>query len=268
MKLCVIVPAYNASSTLQKLLDSLLHYTTSILVVDDGSEDTTAAIAASFAAKGVALIRRSSNKGKGAALRTGMAWALEQGFDAAATMDSDLQHAPEDLPGLVAVFEKEKLDLLIGSRLHNQADMPKSRRIGNRFSSWAASYYCYQKIFDCQCGYRLYRLASYKKMFSELTLTRFDFESEVLLRASMNLLRIGFAPITVIYPKDTLHKSFYRPWLDTMRIIKLAGKELLRRLFTASGRNEIKNLKKYVKNCSDWPRYYQLPGAGQKNSLG
>lgn len=267
MKVCVVVPAYNASSTLQQFLESLLPYNKFIVVVDDGSDDETFAIAKKYQQQNFKILRHDYNRGKGAALRTGLDWALENNFDAAVTMDSDLQHAPEDLPGLLEVFERKKLDILVGSRLHDQQDMPRSRRLGNWFSSWAATLYCHQKIFDCQCGYRIYRLKTCKQMLEELKLERFDFESEVFLRAAANLLRIGFAPITVIYPQDAVHKSFYRPWMDTLRIINMAGKEILRRTFTPTGRRELTKLKNYVKSCSDWPRYYQLPGPGKTKSL-
>jgi glycosyltransferase involved in cell wall biosynthesis len=268
MKVCVVVPAYNASTTLQQLLAALLPYDKKIVVVDDGSDDKTSVIAEKFAAHNVTLLRHGKNRGKGAALRTGLSWASENGFDAVVTMDSDLQHSPADLPGLLEIFDKHTLDLLIGSRLHDQQDMPKSRRLGNWFSSLAGTKWCHQKIYDSQCGYRIYRLASFEKTISELKLNRFAFESEVLIRASLNLLRIGFSPISVIYPGDALHTSFYRPWLDTFTIIYLGGKAFLRRTFLPAGRRELNELKKYVKSCSDWPRYYQLPGTGKKNSLG
>ncbi len=268
MNVCVVIPAYNASATLQKLLELLLPHDKKIVVVDDGSDDETDEIAETFINKNITVLRHETNRGKGAALRTGISWASEEGFDAVISMDSDLQHSPEDLPSLLEVFEKNQLDLLIGSRLHDQRDMPKSRRLGNWFSSLATTWYCQQQIFDSQCGYRIYRLANFKKTFSELKLKRFDFETEVLARASMNLLRIGFSPISVIYPSDVLHKSYYRPWLDTFSILYFGVKAFLRRTFLPSGRREFKELKGYVKSCSDWPRYYQLPGSGKKNSLG
>ena len=268
MKVCVVVPAYNAAATIAQLLESLLPFDLPILVVDDGSADETSARAEAFADRGVSLIRHPENRGKGAALRSGLFMAIEQGFDAAVSMDSDLQHAPADLPGLLAVFEQEKLDLLIGSRLHDQTDMPGARRFGNWISSRISGFYCQQRIFDSQCGFRIYRLATCAPMLRELKRNRFDFESEVLLRGSYHLLRIGFAPITVIYPQDALHKSFYRPWLDTLRILAIGGKEIFRRTFTPTGRRELRKLKNYVKSCRDWPRYYQLPGPGKGPGLG
>lgn len=258
MKICILLPSFNVAASLGPLLDALLVYGHALLVIDDGSEDQTKAIAEQYAGRGVSLLHHPVNRGKGATLRTGYAWALEKGFDVAVAMDSDLQHDSADLPGMLEVFAREKLDLLIGDRMHDQSDMPTARRLGNWFSSWGTSNFCHQKIFDAQCGFRIFRLATCRTMLSELKLDRYVSESEVLVRASMNLLRIGFMPITVIYPEDLSHKSFYRPWLDTYRIVYYFTLELLRRIFTGEGRRELQNLRNYVKSCSDWPRYYLL----------
>lgn len=258
MKVCILLPSYNVEGTLAPLLDALLVYNHALLVIDDGSGDHTRAIAEQYAAKGVSLLHHPVNRGKGATLRTGFAWVLEHGFDVAVAMDSDLQHDPDDLPGMLEIFEREKLDILIGDRMHDQSDMPTARRLGNWFSSWGTGNFCHQKIFDAQCGFRIFRLAQCRTMLSELKLDRYVSESEMLVRASMNLLRIGFTPITVIYPEDLSHKSFYRPWLDTYRIVYYFTLELLRRIFTNEGRRELQNLRNYVKSCSDWPRYYLL----------
>ncbi|MBU0682405.1 MAG: glycosyltransferase family 2 protein [Proteobacteria bacterium] len=264
MKVCILLPSYNVAATLGRLLDALLLYNHALLVIDDGSVDQTSDIARQYADKGVSLLHHPVNRGKGAALRTGFAWALGNGFDVAVAMDSDLQHDPDDFPGMLKVFERENLDVLIGDRMHDQSAMPTARRLGNWFSSWGTGNFCHQKIFDAQCGFRVFRLAACRTMLSELTLDRYVSESEVLVRSSMNLLRIGFTPITVIYPEDLSHKSFYRPWLDTYRIVYYFTLELLRRTFTGKGRRELENLRKYVKSCSDWPRYYLLSGPGSK----
>ncbi len=264
MKVCILLPSYNVAGTLGPLLEALLAYDHSLLVIDDGSVDDTLAVAQSYEERGVSLLHHPQNRGKGAALRSGFAWALEKGCDVAVAMDSDLQHDPDDLPMMLEVFERHRLDVLVGDRMHDQSDMPPARRLGNWFSSWGTGNFCHQKIFDAQCGFRIFRLAPCRTMLSQLKLDRYVSESEVLVRSSMNLLRIGFTPITVIYPEDLSHKSFYRPWLDTYRIVYYFTLELLRRTFTAEGRRELQNLRKYVKSCSDWPRYYLLSGAGSK----
>ncbi len=258
MKTCILLPAYNVAITLGELIEQLLPYGHTLLVVNDGSRDQTEMVAGKHVGELVTLINHPENYGKGRALRTGFAWASQQGFELVVAMDSDLQHASSDLPALLDVFHANELDVLVGDRMHDQSDMPPARRLGNWFSSWGTGNFCHQHIFDAQCGFRLFRMETCKKMLSELKLDRYVSESEVLVRSSMNCLRIGFTPITVIYPEDLEHKSFYRPWVDTYRIVSYFTGELLRRIFTANGRHELRELNKYVKSCRDWPRYYML----------
>lgn len=246
MKICSIVPSYNGEATLSSLLEELLPLTTCVVVVDDGSEDGTSSVARSFASEGVVLLRHPVNLGKGAALRTGFFWALERGFDVAVTLDSDLQHSPHDLPTILDIFEGDSLDLLVGSRVHDIQAMPRLRRLGNSFSSWIASRFCHQRIPDSQCGYRVYRLGSCRPVLTNLDLDRFDAETEVIIRAALERLRIGFAPIRVIYPENGSHKSYYRTFSDTSLIVWFYVKEFLRRSFTPCGRQDTKRLKLYV----------------------
>lgn len=264
MKTCILLPAYNVETTLGELLEQLLLFDHSILVINDGSLDQTKAVAEKYTGDRVGLINHAENYGKGRALHSGFAWAVEHDFEVVVAMDSDLQHASSDLPGLLEVFYTHKLDVLIGDRMHDQSDMPAVRRLGNWFSSWGTGNFCHQKIFDAQCGFRIFRMDTCKKMFSELKLDRYVSESEVLVRSAMNCLHIGFTPITVIYPEDLAHKSFYRPWVDTLRIVFYFTGELLRRTFTPTGRRELRELNRYVKSCRDWPRYYLLSGQRRK----
>ncbi len=264
MKTCVLLPAYNVESSLGDLIEQLLRYGHGLIVINDGSLDATKAVAERYAKHGVGLINHPENFGKGRALRSGFKWAMDHGFEVVSAMDSDLQHASSDLPDMLDVFHGQGLDVLIGDRMHDQTDMPYGRRLGNRFSSWIAGIYCHQKIFDVQCGLRIFRMETCKKMFKELKLDRYVLESEVVVRSSLNLLRIGFTPITVIYPEDLEYKSFYRPCIDTIRIFNYFIGEFCRRTFTVEGRRELRELNRYVKSCSDWPRYYLLSGQGSK----
>lgn len=243
MRLCAVVPSYNGGATLSDLLETLTLFCPSIAVINDGSEDNTASIARHFAPKGVVCLEHDINKGKGAALRTGFFWAIDNGFDTVVTLDSDLQHAPQDLPRILSVFEKNNLDVLVGSRIGGNGGMPSVRRIGNRFSSWIATRFCHQRILDSQCGYRIYNLTSCRSVMEGLMLNRFDAETEILVMAALNRLRIGFAPVSVIYPDDGTYQSHYRAFWDTALIVWFYTKEYCRRTFTRLGRKETKKLK-------------------------
>ncbi len=261
MRTCVIIPAYNAASTLDSLLHALQLHSLDILVVDDGSQDDTLTIAQAF--EGVHAIRFAENRGKSAALRAGFKWAIDQGYDAAVTMDSDLQHNPNDLPMLLDTFSRRQPALLLGSRMHDLENMPPARRFGNRLSSQVASFFCHQEIQDSQCGFRIYDLPACKDVLLSLKRERFASESEVLLSIALTKLRILSAPIQVIYPTDPAHRSNYKPFRDTTRIVLFYIMELMRRLCTPHGRKAAREARLYAKSLGDRVGVNVLPGPRQ-----
>jgi glycosyltransferase involved in cell wall biosynthesis len=245
-KICALVPAYNAAATLEYLLHSLLPYAIRIVVIDDGSTDETARIARGFRDQGVVILGHKKNRGKGAALQTGYTWVLKHDFDLLVTMDSDLQHLPDDLPGMVEILQRDKLDFLIGSRFKQKWKIPFFRRTGNRFSSWIASNFCRQKIQDSQCGFRLFRLPACIPVLRAVAYNRFAVETEVILKISLAGLRTGFAPIRVVYPESKTHQSYYRAYGDTLIIFWLYTKEFYRRNFTRNGRKDLRQLRHHI----------------------
>jgi len=243
LKICVLIPAYNAAATLEQLIQALIPCATQILVVDDGSIDETVKIAQTFCDQGIVVIAHKQNRGKGAALQTGYAWVLKHDFDLLVTMDSDLQHLPDDLPGMVAVLQRDGFDFMIGSRFKQKWKIPFFRRTGNRFSSWIASNFCRQKIQDSQCGFRLFRLPACIPVLRAVAYNRFAVETEVILKISLAGLRTGFAPIRVVYPQSKTHQSYYRACGDTLIIFWLYTKEFYRRNFTRNGRKDLRQLR-------------------------
>jgi glycosyltransferase involved in cell wall biosynthesis len=106
-KVCVLVPTYNNALTLHRVLENLLEYTNTIIVVNDGSTDSTASIIQKFPQ--LISVGYPVNKGKGFALREGFKKAVEMGFDYAITIDSDGQHYPDDLPAFIRALEHNLL---------------------------------------------------------------------------------------------------------------------------------------------------------------
>ena len=111
-KVCILIPAYNAESTLGSVLAKTKPLGLDTIVVNDGSLDETGRIALEH---GVHLLEHPNNLGKGAALRTGFQYILEKGYDTIITLDADDQHDPSEIPFLLKVFEKVRPDILIGS---------------------------------------------------------------------------------------------------------------------------------------------------------
>ena len=134
-KICVLVPTYNNEKTLKRVLDGILNFTPNIIVVNDGSTDSTSKILDEY--QKLAILHLPQNGGKGNALKIGFRKAKELGYQHAITIDSDGQHYPDDIPVFVEALMNEKEDvLLIGNRNMSQDGIPKKSSFGNRFSNF------------------------------------------------------------------------------------------------------------------------------------
>jgi glycosyltransferase involved in cell wall biosynthesis len=136
LQCCVIIPTYNNYKTLKRVIDGVLVFTNDIIIVNDGSTDSTAEILKGYPQ--LQQITLPKNRGKGNALRLGFKQAEKLGFQYAITIDSDGQHFPEDIQVFVEALEKEenKNVLLIGARNMSQQDVPKKSSFGNNFSNF------------------------------------------------------------------------------------------------------------------------------------
>lgn len=209
---CVIVPTYNNQKTLKKVLDSILDFTTNIIIVNDGSTDSTSEILKSYSQ--VTQIHHSKNLGKGRALRNGFRKALEMDFEYAITIDSDGQHFAADIPVFLKAIQDEPNALLIGSRNMTQENVPKKSSFGNKFSNFWFKFETGIKLDDTQSGFRLYPLRLLPKRFFT---NKFEFEIEVIVRAAWKGIVVKNIPIQVLYdPAERV--SHFRPFQDFTRI--------------------------------------------------
>lgn len=215
-KLLVIVPALNAERTLERVVREARAQLEPVIVVDDGSTDRTSDVAR---AAGATVLRHDENRGKGAALRTGFAYALANGFDGVITLDADGQHLPVELPKFVEAVGKTGADLIIGSRAHLFPGMRRHRRIANRFSSWAISRGSGARVEDSQSGYRYYSAAMIRAI--PYRSEGFDFESEAIVRAVVRGYRVVSIPVSLGFI-DGLATSHFRPVVDIARILRTA----------------------------------------------
>ena len=208
MRVAALVPAYQAAAHLGEVIDRIraLPAPPEVLVVNDGSRDATAEIAARHGAR---VLSFSENRGKGHALLAGFD-ALRD-FDAVVSLDADGQHPPECLPDFVAAAEAGA-DLVLGARARSP-EMPPSRRFANAFSSGWSSWLAGQRVSDSQCGYRLYRRAVLDR--TPLTAGRYEFETEIVVRAARLGFRLGEVTIPTVYGEE---KSQIRAFTDVPRI--------------------------------------------------
>lgn len=210
-----ILPALNAARFLTEVIGEVraLHPDLRVLVVNDGSTDDTAETARRAGAE---VINHEVNKGKGEALKTGYRWALDEGVDWVFTMDSDGQHLPSEMASFLATAEKEGLDVVVGTRMAQVRDMPWIRLKTNQFTSWVVSRLAGCRIPDSQNGFRLYRTACLRGV--RLKTSRYDSESEILVRLGRRGFKIGSTPITTVYGDE---ESSINPFVDTYRFFRL-----------------------------------------------
>lgn len=215
MTIGAILPALNAARFLPEVIGRIgeLHPDLRVLVVDDGSTDGTAEVARKAGAE---AITHRVNLGKGEALKTGYQWALEQGLDWVFTMDSDGQHLPAEMQGFLDAAEQGNLDIVVGSRMAATEGMPWLRKKTNQVTSWTISRLAGCPIPDSQNGYRLYRVECLRGL--TLKTSRYDSESEILVRLARRGFKIGQAPVTTVYGDEV---STINPFVDTGRFLRL-----------------------------------------------
>jgi glycosyltransferase involved in cell wall biosynthesis len=213
MKTCVIIPAYNESANILVLIKDIKRYQLGVLVIDDGSTDDTFNIAKDAGVQSMLNLR---NQGKGASLVKGFKFALENNFDAVITMDADGQHLAQDLPLFIEAAKDPGIHIILGNRMQNVENMPYLRVITNKFMSWVISVLCKQAIPDSQCGFRLIKNEVLKNI--KLGTSKYETESELLIKASRRGYKIRSIPIRSIYGRE---KSRINPFIDTLRFIRL-----------------------------------------------
>jgi len=240
-KVCVIIPTYNNALTLKRVLNGVLNITKSVIVVNDGSTDSTSEILKSYI--NIEQIHFSKNKGKGFALREGFKKAISMGFEHAITIDSDGQHFPTDIPSFLYELEnsKNKNVLLIGARNMNQEGVPGKSSFGNKFSNFWFWFETGIKLEDTQSGFRLYPLNQIKNI--TFYTTKFEFEIEVIVKCAWRNSIVRNIPIQVLYDKSE-RVSHFRPFKDFTRISILNTWLVIITIFYIKPRELFQKLKK------------------------
>lgn len=221
MKIIIIIPAYNEDRHIGDVVKELKANPkiTEVLVIDDGSSDKTTEKAK---AENAFVITKTSNQGKGAAINTGIAYAVDNNFDAAIFMDADGQHAPNEVDLFIDKYTSSGSDCIIGNRLNNSKDMPIVRYLTNKLLSFLISIAARAKISDSQCGYRLVSINALKEI--NLKTSRFDTESEMLVQLGRKKFNIDSVQVKTIYGAETSH---IHPVIDTLRFIKFIIKHII-----------------------------------------
>ena len=214
----VVIPAFNESLRIREVVQGALAQLPQVIVVDDGSDDDTAAQLNDLP---VTLLRHSQRRGKGAALRSGFAEAMRCGCVGVLTMDGDGQHDPADLPRLLRVAARHPRCIVIGARLRQRAQQPRYRRLANGFGDWGIGWACGFSIADSQSGQRYYPAPVCR--LGSIPGEDFVFEAQLLISAARELgMGAVSVPIETRYGQlpDQMHlrRSHFRPLRDLYRI--------------------------------------------------
>lgn len=217
-RILIIIPAFNAARHLPELIARIGVFAASadILIVDDGSTDDTAAVAAGLPCRTVSL---PVNRGKGAALKTGFAYAVREEYDGVVTLDADLQHPPESLP--LFLSRHGTADLAVGRRDIGPGRMPWPRILSNTLTSLAVSIMGRVSVRDSQSGYRFISVPALKRL--RPAADGYEAESELLFRAGRLGMSVTEVPIPTIYGRSS---SFIHPVRDTLRFLRQMWRRL------------------------------------------
>jgi glycosyltransferase involved in cell wall biosynthesis len=245
-KVCVLVPTYNNAQTLAAVLESLLAYTPQILVVNDGSTDSTPAILERFPQ--LERVSYPINQGKGYALRTGFKRAVELGYDYAITIDSDGQHFAEDLPKFLEKLQDYPNAIIMGARNMDQASVPGKSSFGHKFSNFWFKVETGKKLSDTQSGYRLYPVSRLQGM--RFITKKYEFEIEVLVRAAWAGVDLTEVPVRVFYAEKEKRISHFRPFRDFSRISVLNTVLVLITFLYIKPRDFFRSIKKKISGRS------------------
>lgn len=217
-EVCAVIPTYQNAKTLLQVVADVHRVVDTVFVVDDGSKDGTAALLdkATGNERPEKVLTHPKNCGKGAALKTGLTYARQQGFRYAVTVDADGQHRADDIPALLKAVEEEPDALAIGSRGLQHENMPAKSTFANRFSNFWFALQTLQRLPDTQSGLRVYplrRLHGLRWMSA-----RYEAELTLLVFSAWAGVKLLPVPVSVYYPPRDQRVTHFRPGRDFTRI--------------------------------------------------
>jgi Glycosyltransferases involved in cell wall biogenesis len=201
--IAVVIPAYNEAEAVGVVVAELLERGHRVIVVDDGSRDATAEAAKR---NGAIVLRHAVNRGQGAALQTGIAYAIRKRAEYIVTFDSDGQHAAEDVDTLVAPLLAGRADVVLGSRFRGSTEgMTELRRVMLKAAVLFTRYASGALVTDTHNGLRAFTRAAAAKL--DIRLDRMAHASEILDQVVQHGLRYEEVPVHVRYTAYSRRKG-------------------------------------------------------------
>jgi len=199
----VVVPAYREAAVIRRTVAGLRVRFPNVVVVNDGSPDATAEEAL---AAGAAVVSHPINLGQGAALQTGIAYALSRGAAYVATFDADGQHRVEDLLRMLAILQAEPLDIVLGSRFAGRAPgLSTARRLALKAAVLLTNLTTGVRLTDAHNGLRVMTADAARRI--ELRQDQMAHASELVAQVGRLGLRFRELPVTITYTDYSVHKG-------------------------------------------------------------
>lgn len=197
----VVIAAFNEGKVIRDVVSSIVREGWSLVVVDDGSRDNTASAARM---PGAIVVRHPINRGQGAALQTGIDYAVHRGATQIVTFDADGQHDPADIPALIAALEHA--DIALGSRFLGRVEGASQARMAMlRTATKVSNGLSGMKLTDSHCGLRAFRASAVPKL--RIFQDRMAHASEMLRNIRTSGLRVVEVPVTIRYTEHSMSKG-------------------------------------------------------------
>jgi glycosyltransferase involved in cell wall biosynthesis len=214
MTVAAVIPAFNEERTIAEVVAGVGPLVDRVIVVDDGSRDGTAERARRAGAE---VVAHDANRGKGHAVRSGLARVIDGGFTHVLLLDGDMQHLPREAAALLAEAERTGAEVVVGERRFERDRMPASRYHANRIGSRVLSWFVGVPLRDTQCGFRVFRVDALRPL--RLTAAGYEIETEMLVKVRRRGGAVSAVPVTAVYAGQA---SKLRPVPDTTRTCFLA----------------------------------------------
>jgi len=219
----VIIPAYNEEKKISEVIRGVFEYVPNVVVIDDGSQDQTYAVAKQ---SGAWVLRHRINRGQGAALATGIEFALRQGAEVIVTFDSDGQMSAADIPKMIEPIESGQAEAVLGSRFVNETvhNMPRLRRLVVKGGLLFTRVLSRIDVTDTHNGFRaLSRKAAEQIQIRE---DKMAHASEILDQISKKRIKFVEVPVTIHYTDYSKANG-----QSNFNAIKIAARMILSKLF-------------------------------------
>jgi dolichol-phosphate mannosyltransferase len=230
-RILVFVPAYNEhvklKSVIERFLKSLARAMADYLVVDDGSDDGTPDVILGFSASGIRVIRHAKRSGVGAAIRTAIKYARDNGYEVLVVMAGNDKDNPEEIPDVLEPILKGGFDLVQGSRYKGKVgtggDMPLYRKFATRLHPWLMTIFTGKRVTDSTNGFRAFRLAIFDDKRIDIDqrwLDTYELEPYVLFKAIKLGYKFTEVFVTKIYPPRKLGYTKMKPFVGWWSILR------------------------------------------------